>query len=778
MAQEEESSELFPICKDKKWGYIDRTGKVVIEPQFDFADRFSEGLAAIRIGNEYVGKHGYIDKTGKVVIEPDFARASRFTEGLAAVQTGDFRTGLRGYINKKGEMVITPQFRVASVFCEGVARVKKELGLGEFSYIDKAGKLITEPNYRWPGDFHDGLARVAVPVGGEGEKPDFRNLRWGYADKSGKMVIEAKFSGAFDFSEELAAVEIDGKWGFIDKTGKIVIKPQFDFVLGGFSEGMACVNIGGIFHKDAPMPIFVGGRWGFINKAGEMVIKPQYDQPQFDGEARFYHGLAAVTKFSVMYYIDKTGKVIWQSAEAKKEEGKKDEGKKKEEPKGELFRICKGEDDEDEDGEKWGYIDETGKVVVEPQFYEAEDFSEGLALVQIYRRDDPRSLMGSAFIDRTGNIVMPSQPERIPISGFSEGLAVAYALGKGDAYINKEGEAIRVKEDFSFGKGCGYIDRKGDYVIKPQFEAAHEFSEGLAAVRIKDKWGYIDKTGKIVAEAQFDEPIIPFSEGLALVKIENKYGYIDKKGEFAIKPQFAYAHSFSDGLAMVEVGHLYGYIDKTGKTVIEPDFDSADSFFEGLASVEIEGKRGYIDKTGRIVIKLGFKYACSFSEGLAAVIVDRLWGFIDKAGKMVINPAFTNAGSFKHGLAEVRHGEETAYIDKTGRYVWREAATPIDTLETIHSVQKIYFMDNGKYGSLGELADADMIDKELGSGKRAGYLFRIKTTFNAWSAVAWPVEPGESASESFFIDDTGVVRSRRYNKAGGPLADENSPPVK
>jgi hypothetical protein len=227
------------------------------------------------------------------------------------------------------------------------------------------------------------------------------------------------------------------------------------------------------------------------------------------------------------------------------------------------------------------------------------------------------------------------------------------------------------------------------------------------------------------------------------------------------------------------VGHLRGYIDKTGKTVIEPDFDDADSFSEGLASVEIEGKRGYIDKTGKVVIKPEFKYANSFSEGLAAVRVDRLCGFIDKTGKMVINPAFTNAQSFKRGLAEVRHGEETAYIDKTGRYVWIEGGvSPTDILKTIHSVQKIYFMDNGKYGLLGELADADMIDKELGSGKRGGYFFKVKPTEDGYSAVAWPVEPGESASESFFIDDTGVVRSRPYKKAGDPLADENSPPVK
>ena len=54
-----------------KCGYIDITGKYVIEPQFDYADDFTDnGLARVRIGDWETGKYGYIDITGKYVIEP------------------------------------------------------------------------------------------------------------------------------------------------------------------------------------------------------------------------------------------------------------------------------------------------------------------------------------------------------------------------------------------------------------------------------------------------------------------------------------------------------------------------------------------------------------------------------------------------------------------------------------------------------------------------------------------------------------------------------------
>jgi hypothetical protein len=58
--------DLWPVKKDNKWGYIDKTGRLIIPFQFDTADYFSEGLAAVGIGE----KTGYIDKTGKFVVPP------------------------------------------------------------------------------------------------------------------------------------------------------------------------------------------------------------------------------------------------------------------------------------------------------------------------------------------------------------------------------------------------------------------------------------------------------------------------------------------------------------------------------------------------------------------------------------------------------------------------------------------------------------------------------------------------------------------------------------
>ncbi|MGZ0217241.1 MAG: WG repeat-containing protein [Acidimicrobiales bacterium] len=49
-----------------KYGFIDRSGKMVINPQFDYADSFSEGLARVKLGNEFYK----INKQGAILLDP------------------------------------------------------------------------------------------------------------------------------------------------------------------------------------------------------------------------------------------------------------------------------------------------------------------------------------------------------------------------------------------------------------------------------------------------------------------------------------------------------------------------------------------------------------------------------------------------------------------------------------------------------------------------------------------------------------------------------------
>lgn len=197
-----------------------------------------------------------------------------------------------------------------------------------------------------------------------------------------------------------------------------------------------------------------------------------------------------------------------------------------------------------EQGDKWGYKNASGQVVVAPRFVIAEDFSpEGIAAVA----DD----QAWYYIDKKGNIlVRPFIYDNGP-DYFAEGLARFIADDK-----------------------VGFFDKKGKIVIPAQFGSAFYFQEGLAAVCIGCR----------------EERI-----GDCRVTRDGKWGYINHKGEIVIKPQFDYAFPFEKGLARVCIGckeqplgehsdvtgGRWGSVNKQGEIVTPLQVENASGFEEG-----------------------------------------------------------------------------------------------------------------------------------------------------------------------------------------------------
>lgn len=301
---------------DRGYGYIDRTGKFVIPPQYTLANNFSEGLAAVAIAGpgyplwgyinrkgEWIiqpvlelgkpfyqglapifkdGKYGFINQTGAIAIQPKFDGVDNFSEGLAAVQVG----GKYGYIDRQGNWVIEPQdYSEVLGFSEGFARIgiRNEIGLVQYGFIDRTGKIVVQPQFIAAESFKEGLA--AVQFYGD-------DYLWGYVNQQGKLAIPHQFQTAQSFSEGLAGVQIDYRWGYIDPQGKLVIQANFypaqhytkDGIAGQpswgpavkpFSNGLAAVR--------------VGDNMGFIDSTGQFIIPPIFTEVD-----SFTDGLAVV----------------------------------------------------------------------------------------------------------------------------------------------------------------------------------------------------------------------------------------------------------------------------------------------------------------------------------------------------------------------------------------------------------------------------------------------------------------------------------------------------
>lgn len=334
---------------------------------------------------------------------------------------------------------------------------------------------------------------------------------------------------------------------------------------------------------------------------------------------------------------------------------------------------------------KAGYIDRTGKVVIKPKYEDAQDFSDGLAPVKNNGK--------WGFINEAGKTVIEPRFDGLGWSDLSTGLAPASLLGKmgaidrtGTFRIEPEYETVlqpsdglvavqlpKEKESDYFEKWI-YLDYEGHKAIDKEFRGAESFVDGRAFVKVGfDEWALIDKRGNEVTGQHFGgfEHFGMFSDGLVAVKIKDKYGFIDRTGKVVIKPVYEAAYNFSEGLASVRIGCKRGFINVKGELVIPANYDFAWKFSDGLAPASLADPK----PAGRLRLKTkdGWTETCDFGSNGPK-------GYIDKTGTMVIPPQFGFAYLFRDGIAEVSFGEapdfigyigKRGYIDKSGKYIWR-----------------------------------------------------------------------------------------------------------
>lgn len=303
-------------------------------------------------------------------------------------------------------------------------------------------------------------------------------------------------------------------------------------------------------------------------------------------------------------------------------------------------------------GDNFGYIDRQGRTVIEPQFAEACIFRNGLALVNTAEQAIP----SYGFISEDGKMAIPSQYKDATV--FTEGLAWVVSKNSAPSAINTKGEikftmkecsSVKIFKEglaaFSVGnyqdEKWGFVDKEGKIKITPQFSAAGNFNSGKCGVKNnKEKWGYINKDGKVVINYQFDVAF-NFVKDRAIVISGGKSGVINESGKYIINPQFQDMYNDHDMFIIVQ-DNKWGWCDKYGNILIAPQFEEAYPFLDNeITAVKTDKGFGYINKEGKMVVNPQFNFASSFNGNLGLVTNDSdKVGFIGKDGKYIINPQF------------------------------------------------------------------------------------------------------------------------------------------
>lgn len=145
----------FKDTQSGKWGFKNEEGDIVVSPKWWLAyHEFSEGMCPVVNDDKKVG---FVNETGELVIPCKYACSLDFREGLCRVQ--DAETLMNGYINKIGETVIPFIYRKAGDFKNGLAIVRDNSGY--YGAINQKNEVVYPFKYDWE-DLYDMLYHTST----------------------------------------------------------------------------------------------------------------------------------------------------------------------------------------------------------------------------------------------------------------------------------------------------------------------------------------------------------------------------------------------------------------------------------------------------------------------------------------------------------------------------------------------------------------------------------------------------------------------------------------
>ena len=510
LSSEEGRDDLIEAEKGGLRGFFTRAGKEVIPISYESRSIWKEGALAVRGKDK---KISFYKKDGSLISGAAYDQVSDFENGMAIVKRG----ATYGYLSLNGREV-KPVYQEARFFEDGLAAVKEK---GRWGVIDMTGRYVVSPTYKDTGaTFEEG--RLAVK--------NQKNL-WGYIDREGQEIIAPAYKAVSPaFSEGFAAVQGESKlWGFIDTEGRVTAKPQFKAVLTPFAEGLAGVKT-------------LDGN-GYARPDGTIAFMADYDQL-----FPFEDGLAEIREGEVETHAVRSRPPIsigigwgWGDWLAFRHHHHH--------PWGWGIGVpiwYPGWYDYETVPSitvKRGYIDKNGKVIASP----ANDrvFSAGEKGILLSKDGH------YGWVNREGTYIAHTIYTGL-LPDEEDGVLLAKDESKKWGLLSMEdGHKLlpfSYKEIRSLGSGYfgykeedkwGIAGKDGSRLTAPLYLAVSKAGEGLLPVKTKNGWTFITPAGtEAFPHKDTFSDVTSFSSGLAGVKVKGKWGLIDKTGTYVMRPAY------------------------------------------------------------------------------------------------------------------------------------------------------------------------------------------------------------------------------------------------
>ncbi len=442
--------------------------------------------------------------------------------------------------------------------------------------------------------------------------------RSGLANTNGKKLTEIAYDEIRYESPSAIYLKNDRKWGMCDISGTIIVPVVYDDVT-------YCANLIAMVKS--------ASKWYVLNcKTGEL------SQKHYDEVYRLTTGVQTDNKMINGYYVKR--------------------------------------------GEKWGYIDSFGKVVIDTKYDALDKFDE---------KGRARFLSNDKFgvIDCGGKIIIPPAYDYLGMFG---NLSVTVAqVGNNYGIINDKFEVVSpfeydyiysfndkpatvaykdsffgiistqgkpisdfkytYMEDFNgglalaFDGGYGYVNHNGNEVIDTIHSEVRQGTTLSFFLKYHDKWALYSPNGENLTGYIYTN-VGSFANGLSAVSqitdTGEKFGYINDRGDIIIPCIYDSALDFKYGKAIVRKGKYSGIINVEGETIIPFVYTGFNSSYDHnvIASADEYGKWGLISFKNEKLCDFKYDYIFEFENGFAYTIKDHKYGIIDASGNEIAKPQF------------------------------------------------------------------------------------------------------------------------------------------
>jgi WG containing repeat len=355
----------------------------------------------------------------------------------------------------------------------------------------------------------------------------------------------------------------------------------------------------------------------------------------------------------------------------------------------------------------WGFVDESGTIVIECQYGWVHEFKNGYAQVQFEGK--------WGLIDRFGKIVVPVRYDRIIKTQL--GQLVAQQGQKWGFMRIKTGKIVQWRYDDVFNIGnhrwigkksnrwalltltgrelTGFdFDEIKNYQNTPYLLVRQGVFYGLIsnetgvitlpiayqkigqaihkhylAVRQLDKWGFINRdTLALIIDCQYDAfQLFHF----ITVQSGEKWGLLNETLMPITPFNYDNIEPLLDQTLRLQSGSKYAVGNLLGQQLTDFQYDTIVPFMENLLKVQIGHKFGVIDTQGNSVIGVRYHEIHPFVEDMARVVWGRhirRYGFVNRQGEEMIPPIYDYAYDFSEGLALVSDFR-CGFIDKQGNVI-------------------------------------------------------------------------------------------------------------